>query len=93
MSRENVEVIRASIKSIQQGDVETALSYFSEDVLRRVYGDAGAVRRPLQGACRPSRSPAHDVRVLARVPVVAGDVPATVDHAGLRVRGPSPENR
>jgi ketosteroid isomerase-like protein len=33
MSRENVEVVRASIDAFQQGEFETALSYYSEDVV------------------------------------------------------------
>ena len=31
MSQENVELARASIDSIQRGDVEAALSFFSEE--------------------------------------------------------------
>jgi ketosteroid isomerase-like protein len=33
MSQENVEVVRASFDALRQGDLETALSYYSEDVL------------------------------------------------------------
>jgi ketosteroid isomerase-like protein len=33
MSQENVEVVRASFDALEQGDVEGALSYYSEDVV------------------------------------------------------------
>jgi ketosteroid isomerase-like protein len=33
MSLENVEVIRASFDALRRGDLETALSFYSEDVL------------------------------------------------------------
>jgi ketosteroid isomerase-like protein len=33
MSEENVEVLRASFDALRRGDLETALSYYSEDVL------------------------------------------------------------
>ncbi|MEK6252214.1 MAG: hypothetical protein AABM43_09780 [Actinomycetota bacterium] len=33
MSQENVEIVRATIDAFQQGDFETSLSYFSEDVV------------------------------------------------------------
>jgi ketosteroid isomerase-like protein len=33
MSQENVEIVRASIHALQQGDAATALSFFSEEVV------------------------------------------------------------
>jgi ketosteroid isomerase-like protein len=33
VSQENVEIVRASFDAMRQGDIETALSYFSEDVV------------------------------------------------------------
>jgi ketosteroid isomerase-like protein len=33
MSQENVEVVRASIDAVQQGDAATALSFFSDEVV------------------------------------------------------------
>jgi ketosteroid isomerase-like protein len=33
MSQENVEVVRASLEAAQRGEVETALAYYSEDVV------------------------------------------------------------
>jgi ketosteroid isomerase-like protein len=33
MSQENMEIVRASFDATGQGDIETALSYFSEDVI------------------------------------------------------------
>ena len=33
MSEENVEIVRAMIEAFAQGDAETALSYYSEDVV------------------------------------------------------------
>jgi ketosteroid isomerase-like protein len=33
MSQEDVEVVRASMDAFQRGDAETALSYYSEDVV------------------------------------------------------------
>ena len=51
MSEENVEIVRASIQSIQRGDVATALSYFSEDVVFEplvagpYHGHAGVVEQ------------------------------------------------
>jgi ketosteroid isomerase-like protein len=33
MSHENVEVVRASMDAFERGDAETALSYYSEDVV------------------------------------------------------------
>jgi ketosteroid isomerase-like protein len=33
MSEENVEIVRASFDAFQQGEIETGLSYYSEDVV------------------------------------------------------------
>jgi ketosteroid isomerase-like protein len=51
MSQENVEIVRASIDAVQRGDAETALSYFSEDVVFEplvagpYHGHAGVVEQ------------------------------------------------
>ena len=51
MSQENVEVVRAALTPVQQGDVETALSFFSEEVVFEplvagpYHGHAGVVEQ------------------------------------------------
>ena len=51
MSEENVEIVGATIDAIEMGDAETALSYFSEDVVFEplvagpYYGHAGVLEQ------------------------------------------------
>jgi ketosteroid isomerase-like protein len=51
MSQENVEIVRASLNALDEGDAETALSYFAEDVVFQplvagpYHGRAGVVEQ------------------------------------------------